>query len=162
MISVLRGLDAVIKLHQLYILCAVQIVPNCASKITKHTYITLCIPVIAHLLASGGSYMSWDPFYIPLMNDQNLVHMTSYYPCMCNNVLWPSHSFQLPSNFGFPHTLKRAHGSNGLKFGMLMYPDHHWLDYGHGLMITGIRWKTHGRDDLKFGMLMYPDYLQNW
>ena len=32
---------------------------------------------------------------------------------------------------------EKTHGMNGLKFGMLMYPDNlkHWLDFGHGLLI---------------------------
>ena len=41
------------------------------------------------------------------------------------------------SNLGFPGISRRTHGGNGLKFCMLMYPDHlqNWLDYGHGLLI---------------------------
>ena len=38
---------------------------------------------------------------------------------------------------GILHILRRTHLFNGLKFGMLMYPDHFqiWLDFGHSLLI---------------------------
>ena len=42
------------------------------------------------------------------------------------------------SNLGFPGIIfRRTHGGNGLKFCMLMYPEHphNWLDYGLGLLI---------------------------
>ena len=41
------------------------------------------------------------------------------------------------SNLGFPGISWRMHGGNGLKYGMLLYPDHiqNWLDYGYGLVI---------------------------
>ena len=36
----------------------------------------------------------------------------------------------------FPGICRRTHGRNGLKFCMLMYPDHHdWPDYGYSLLI---------------------------
>ena len=37
----------------------------------------------------------------------------------------------------FLHISQRTHGEKGLKFCMLMYPDHlqKWLDFGHGLLI---------------------------
>ena len=37
----------------------------------------------------------------------------------------------------FPAISQKRHGGNGLKFYMLMYPDHlqNWLDYGHSLLI---------------------------
>ena len=40
------------------------------------------------------------------------------------------------SNLGFPGISWRMHGGNGLKYGMLLYPDHlqNWLDYGYGLV----------------------------
>ena len=80
-------------------------------------------------------------------------------------------------------------GRNGLKFCMLMYPDHlpTWLDNGHNLLIfliwakfwhsemgeiwgfwgsnlrfMGISQRKHVGNDLTFCMLMYPDHLQNW
>ena len=69
----------------------------------------------------------------------------------------------------------RMHGRNGLKFNLLMYPDHlfSWLYFGPGLLIffnlgvfrlseTGIFLRLHGRNGLKFAMLMYPDHLENW
>ena len=39
--------------------------------------------------------------------------------------------------FGFPGISRRTHGGNGLKFCMLMYPDHlqNWLYYGYSLLI---------------------------
>ena len=41
------------------------------------------------------------------------------------------------SNLGFPGISWIMHGVIGLKYGMLLYPDHlqNWLDYGHGLVI---------------------------
>ena len=41
------------------------------------------------------------------------------------------------SNLGFPDIFWRTHWVNGLKFCMLMYPDHlqNWLDYGYSLSI---------------------------
>ena len=41
------------------------------------------------------------------------------------------------SNLWFLGFLLRTRGRSGLKFGMLMYPDHlqNWLDFGHGLLI---------------------------
>ena len=38
------------------------------------------------------------------------------------------------SNLTFPGILWKTHGKNGLKFDMLMYPDHlqNWLDFDHG------------------------------
>ena len=84
---------------------------------------------------------------------------------------------------GFPGISWRTHGGNGLKYRMLLYPDHlqNWLDYGYGLVIfffnfgailtqwkgsnlgfPGIFWKTHWGSGLKFCMLIYPDHFQNW
>ena len=67
---------------------------------------------------------------------------------------------------------------NGLKFCMLMYPDHlqNWLDCDHGMLIflllkplwlsktgqIGISWSTLGWNGLKFCMLMYPDHIKDW
>ena len=81
----------------------------------------------------------------------------------------------------FPGIFQGMHGGNGLKFCMLMYPDHfqNWLDHGHGLIFPPFRitltWRnrsnlglrnisrrTHGGNGLKFCMLMYPGNLQNW
>ena len=44
------------------------------------------------------------------------------------------------SNLGFPGISWRTHGENGLKYAMLLYPDHlqNWLDYGYGLVIFPI------------------------
>ena len=41
------------------------------------------------------------------------------------------------SNLGFPGISWRTDGGNGLKYGMLVYPDHlqNWLNYGYGLVI---------------------------
>ena len=41
------------------------------------------------------------------------------------------------SNLGFPGISWRTYGGNGLKYSMLLYPDHlqNWLDYGYGLVI---------------------------
>ena len=41
------------------------------------------------------------------------------------------------SNLGFPGISWRMQGGNGLKYGMLLYPDHlkNWLDYGYGVVI---------------------------
>ena len=41
------------------------------------------------------------------------------------------------SNLGFPGIFWKTHLGNGLKFCMLMYPDHfqNWLDYGYSLLI---------------------------
>ena len=38
---------------------------------------------------------------------------------------------------GFPGISWRTHGGNGLKYGMLLYPDHlhNWLAYGYSLVI---------------------------
>ena len=72
----------------------------------------------------------------------------------------------------FGHFLENAWGK-GLKYPMLLYPDH-W--FCHGLLILlilvafwlnetfqmcGFRiwWRTHDSNGLKFGMLIYPDYL---
>ena len=40
------------------------------------------------------------------------------------------------SNLGFPGISWRMHGGNGLKYSMLLYPDHiqNWLDYGYSLI----------------------------
>ena len=40
-------------------------------------------------------------------------------------------------NLGLPGISWGTHGGNGLKYGMLLYPDHlqNWLDYGNGLVI---------------------------
>ena len=40
-------------------------------------------------------------------------------------------------NLEFPGIFWRMHGSNELKFGMLMYPDYlqNWLGFGHSLLI---------------------------
>ena len=73
-------------------------------------------------------------------------------------------------------------GRNGLKFGMLMYPDHlqNWLEFSHGLLIflvltsfslsesmfnlgfLAIFFRTHESNGLVFDMLIYPDHLLNW
>ena len=84
------------------------------------------------------------------------------------------------SNLGFPGISQRTHGRNGLKFCMLIYPDHlqKWLgswsvDFcNFGSILTqwnesnlgfpGFSWRTHGGNGLKYGMLLYPDHLQNW
>ena len=41
------------------------------------------------------------------------------------------------SNLGFPGISWRTHGGNGLKYWMLLYPDHrwNWLDYVYSLVI---------------------------
>ena len=41
------------------------------------------------------------------------------------------------SNLVFPGISWRTHGGNGLKYGMLLYPDHlqNWPDYGYSLVI---------------------------
>ena len=41
------------------------------------------------------------------------------------------------SNLVFPGISWRTHWGNGLKYGVLLYPDHlqNWLDYGYGLVI---------------------------
>ena len=41
------------------------------------------------------------------------------------------------SNLGFPGISWRTHGGNGLKYGMLLYPDHlqNWLAYHYSLLI---------------------------
>ena len=48
-------------------------------------------------------------------------------------IVWPPN----PPLERFLSILLRTHGNNGLKFGVLMYPDHHqnWLDFGPGLYI---------------------------
>ena len=80
----------------------------------------------------------------------------------------------------FPGISQRTHEGDGLKFCMLMYPDHlqNWSDYGHGLLIflrlaplkfseRGHIWGfqaffiTHGVNGLQFSMPMCPDHLQN-
>ena len=77
--------------------------------------------------------------------------------------------------------ISRTHGGNGLKFCMLMYPDHlqNWIDYGHGLLIflllaslwlglnksnlgfPGISWRMHRGNCLQFCTLMYLNNHQN-
>ena len=44
------------------------------------------------------------------------------------------------SNLAFPGISWRTHGGNGLKFCMLLYPDHlqNWLYYGYSLLIFSI------------------------
>ena len=73
------------------------------------------------------------------------------------------------------------HGTNDLKFGMLIYPDHlqEWWDYGHGLLIFLILttfWlsetgqicgflefsEMHWENGLQFDIMMYLCYIQNW
>ena len=70
--------------------------------------------------------------------------------------------------FGVSGIFWRTHKRNGLKFDMLMYPNHlqNWLGSGRGLLIflslAAIFWGAHYRSGLGFGQLMYPDHLQNW
>ena len=94
---------------------------------------------------------------------------------------WPTIRPHVPR--GFREFFMRMHRRNGLKFVMLMYPDHlqSWLVFGHGLLIFlvmvpllqvklvkifGVRsfyWERMGDlNGLKFGMLVYIDHLQNW
>ena len=84
------------------------------------------------------------------------------------------HHFDL---VGFPGIYWRRHGGNGLKFCMLIYPDHpeNWLDYGHSLLIflrlaslwhseTGqiCGFRAFWKEWPEMLILMYPDHLQNW
>ena len=68
--------------------------------------------------------------------------------------------------FGVSRIFFRTHGRNGLKFYMLMYPDHllNWLHLGHGLLVfPGTFITMYGRNEPKFvifiSILWYP---QNW
>ena len=49
-------------------------------------------------------------------------------------VFWLSETGQI---WGFPAYPGERIGGNGMKYGMLLYPDHiqNWLDYGHSLLI---------------------------
>ena len=51
--------------------------------------------------------------------------------------IWGSRAFPGKSNLGFPGISWKTHRGNGLKYGMLLYPDHlqNGLDYGNGLVI---------------------------
>ena len=55
-------------------------------------------------------------------------------------LIW--HYFDLVngSNLGFPGISWRTHGGNGLKYGMLLYPDHlqNWWVHGHVILIFAI------------------------
>ena len=86
------------------------------------------------------------------------------------------------SNLRFLGISRRTHVGNGLKFCLLMYPDHlqNWLGYSHGpliFLIMVLFWLSEtGQIEgfqafpreyiegmaLNFYMLMYPDHLQNW
>ena len=46
-------------------------------------------------------------------------------------------TYRKGSNLGFPGISWGTHRGNGLKYGMLLYPDHleNWLDYGNGMVI---------------------------
>ena len=75
----------------------------------------------------------------------------------------------------FPCLLLRKLGSNGLKFSVLIYPDHlrNWPDFFmvywfvlfwrsfYFVGFLGILWRTHTRNGFKFGIAMYPCSLQN-
>ena len=81
-------------------------------------------------------------------------------------------------HFGATGIFFTTHGSNGLKFDMLMNADHFWswLHLGHGLLgfflILAPFWfsetcqiwgflRAQGRNGLKLSMLVYSDHLQN-
>ena len=97
---------------------------------------------------------------------------------------WPTDRLSVrPSREVSGNFFMRMHRRNGLRFVMLMYPDHlqRWLVFGHGLLIFlilvplllvklikifGVRsfyWERMGNlNGMKFGMLVYIDHLQNW
>ena len=81
------------------------------------------------------------------------------------------------ANLGFPCILRRTHGRNGLKFGMLVYPDdlQSWLHFVPGWLMSltfvwfwlgdlGKIWgfQAFSRECMKLGMQIYPDCLQSW
>ena len=90
---------------------------------------------------------------------------------------WHHFDFVKHVKFGVAGIFFRTHRRNGLKFDMLMHPDHlwNWLHLGHSLLVFLILapfWlsetvKIWGflrmqiRNSLKLGMLMYSDHLQN-
>ena len=82
---------------------------------------------------TGWKIEDLNPVWVRILGRSQLSNPSDLPCCNFGTILTQCNR----SNLGFPGISWRTHGGNGLKYGMLLYPDHlqNWLDYGYSLVI---------------------------